>query len=259
MPEPRPNEDHDSFIERCMSDDEAKEDFPDTDQRLAFCESVWQQNGMNIMSKNEIERRAFAVDELRVERLDDESGAPKIRGHAAVFNSLSEDLGGFREQISPGAFGDAIGRDDIRALFNHNPDFVLGRNKSGTLRLSEDRTGLAVEIDPPDTQVARDLAVSIERGDINQMSFGFRVDRDGQEFEDREGQIIRTLTRVALFDVSPVTYPAYPATDVAVRSMDAWLKERQEIIEAENVDASAIHAIRTRLRLKHDLRQRKLA
>lgn len=168
------------------------------------------------MKKQLLERRAFVCDELRV--LSDEGQKPKLRGHAAVFNSLSENLGGFREMILPGAFADAIVNDDVRALWNHNPDYVLGRNRSQTLTLREDATGLASEIDPPDTQWARDLLVSIGRGDVSQMSFAFRV--LDERWEKKDGVHIRTLTKLRLFDVSPVTYPAYPATDVGVRSMD---------------------------------------
>lgn len=171
----------------------------------------------------DIERRVFTLNELKIEKR--EGGVRKIVGHAAVFNQLSEDLGGFREQIAPGAFADAVKSDDVRALFNHNPDFVLGRNLSGTLRLKEDSRGLAIEIDPPDTQVARDLMVSMDRGDISQMSFGFSVRPNGQNWaKDDSGQVVRTLTKVRLFDVSPVVYPAYPQTDVAMRSLVEWNK-----------------------------------
>lgn len=167
------------------------------------------------------ERRAFALDNLKVERR--ENLPPIIRGHAAVFNQLSLDLGGFREQIAPGAFADAIKADDVRALFNHNPDHVLGRNLSGTLRLVEDVRGLAIEIDPPDTQVARDLMVSMDRGDITQMSFGFSVRPGGQDWaKNDEGVVVRTLKKLRLYDVSPVTFPAYPQTDVAVRALHDW-------------------------------------
>ena len=95
---------------------------------------------------NKIERRTFEVTELRVH---DEDGVKKLRGHAAVFNVLSEGLGWFREKIDPGAFAESIGKDDIRALWNHNTDLVLGRNKSSTLELHEDETGLAIVITPP--------------------------------------------------------------------------------------------------------------
>jgi uncharacterized protein len=162
------------------------------------------------------ERRAYPV-EVRVAK--DEDGTRRIVGHAALFDSLSEDLGGFREKIAPGAFADAVG-DDVRALWNHDPNHVLGRTRSGTLRLSEDEHGLAIEVDPPDTQMARDLVVLMERGDVSQMSFGFRTIEDSWEKVD--GQNVRTLKRVSLFDVSPVTFPAYPDTDVAVRSLHKW-------------------------------------
>ena len=170
-----------------------------------------------------LERR-YIVAEMKVEKRADEP--PRIRGHAALFNSLSEDLGGFREQIAPGAFTEAITKDDVRALWNHNPDHILGRNISKTLILSEDSRGLAIEIVPPDTQLARDLMTSIERGDVSQMSFAFSVKPNGQNWgKDDEGRVVRTLTNVRLYDVSPVTYPAYAQTDVGVRSMQAWQQE----------------------------------
>lgn len=168
-----------------------------------------------------IERRDY-MGTLVVEQRDGEP--PKIRGHAAVFNRLSEDLGGFREQIAPGAFSTAILEDDVRALFNHDKNYVLGRNRAGTLRMHEDEVGLAVEIDPPDTQWARDLMESMRRGDITQMSFGFRVEKGGQSWAKSEQGSIRTITKARLFDVSPVTFPAYPQTDVAVRELREWMQ-----------------------------------
>ena len=163
------------------------------------------------------ERRFTGNCELRA-IAPEVGGRAKIIGHAAVFNSLSEELWGFREKISPGAFKPALDKSDIRALLNHDPNFVLGRTKNGTLRVLEDETGLAVEIDPPETAWADDLLVSIGRGDISQMSFAFRV---GEESWDTvAGANIRTILSFdEIFDVSPVTYPAYPATDVALRSI----------------------------------------
>lgn len=174
----------------------------------------------------EIERRGYPA-ELIVE-LRDDGERPTIRGHAAVFDALSEDLGGFREKIQPGAFAETIKSDDVRALFNHSPDHVLGRNRAGTLKMIEDDRGLAVEIDPPDTQLARDLVVSMQRGDINQMSFGFVTEVDEWDREDSE-RVIRTLKRVRLFDASVVTYPAYPQTDVGVRSLNAYLRREHSM------------------------------
>lgn len=160
-------------------------------------------------------RRNFKVSALRIH--EGEDGKPMIQGHAAVFNSLSLDLGGFRETIKPGAFAKTIRESDVRALWNHDENFVLGRTKSGTLRLREDDTGLAVEIDPPDAQWARDFMESIRRGDVDQMSFGFNTIID-RWFEEG-GEMRRELIEVRLFDTSPVTFPAYPATDVGIRAL----------------------------------------
>lgn len=194
------------------------------------------------------ELRSFVLDEIKIEQRGD--GKRYIRGHAAVFNQLSEDLGGFREQIAPGAFADAIKTDDVRALFNHNPDFILGRNLAGTLKLHEDARGLAIELDPPDTQVGRDLIVSMERGDVTQMSFGFAVRPNGQNWgKDDAGQVVRTITRVRLYDVSPVVFPAYPQTDVAVRELRAWQHSGEQADAAAQADALA--AIAGALSLRH--------
>ena len=163
------------------------------------------------------EERRIVVGELRAIAAD---GKTKIAGHAAKFDMLSEDLGGFRERIAPGAFAKTIQSADVRALWNHDANIVLGRNKSGTLRLSEDSAGLYYECDAPDTQLVRDMVLApIERGDVNQCSFGFYTLSD--KWAKVDGEWVRTLLEVELFDVSPVTYPAYPSTDVAVRSLRA--------------------------------------
>lgn len=157
-------------------------------------------------------------------RFETKDGKNKISGYAAVFNSLSEDLGGFREKIRPGAFAEAIESDDVRALWNHDPNHVLGRNRAGTLKLEEDSNGLHYEIDIPDAQWAKDLAESIRRGDVSQSSFGFWVDTD--EWKREGGEVVRELIKVKLFDVSPVTFPAYPATSVSARSILDANKDR---------------------------------
>lgn len=146
----------------------------------------------------------------------------RLEGYAAVFNQMSEDLGGFRESIVPGAFAATIAADDVRGLWNHDPNFVLGRNRANTLELSEDSTGLLYRITPPDTQWARDLMVSISRGDVNQSSFGFQTLKD--EWQGSENGRTRSLIEVKLFDVSPVTFPAYPQTAVGVRSLVEQLR-----------------------------------
>lgn len=154
------------------------------------------------------------------------AGEPsRLAGYAAVFNSETVIGSWFREVILPGAFTEAILRDDVRAQFNHGEGGVLplGRTSAGTLRLSEDETGLRYEVDLPDTQQARDLYVSVQRGDVAESSFMFEIERDeDQEWDSSETKVgklpIRRIKRVKLYDVSPVTFPAYDATSVSARA-----------------------------------------
>jgi len=169
-----------------------------------------------------MERRLLEVEQLEVRETEDEKR--KITGYAAVFEKLSEPLFGFREKIAQGAFVEAIEKDDVRALWNHDPNYVLGRNKSGTLRMEENKKGLKIEIDPPETQWANDLLTSIRRGDVDQMSFGFMVEEEEWDRKNKD-EPIRTLNKVRLFDVSPVTYPAYPQTSVGVRTTEEVYKD----------------------------------
>lgn len=174
---------------------------------------------MGQMKAQDLERRSVVVKELRV--VDDSGVAPVIEGYASVFDAWSQELGGdfpFMEKVVKGAFEDSIKEDDIRALFNHDPNYVLGRNMSGTLSLQEDEKGLYVRINPPNTQWAKDLLVSIKRGDINQMSFGFTVVLDNWTISS-DGTDVRELLKVRLYDVSPVTFPAYTQTECNIRSM----------------------------------------
>lgn len=148
-----------------------------------------------------------------------EGNSFKIAGYAAVFNTRSQNLGGFVEEVMPGCFTKTLQEADIRALWNHNADHVLGRNKSDTLRLSQDSRGLHYEVDLPDTQVARDLYESISRGDVTQSSFGFAAIED-DFMADEEAGLLRQLREVQLFDVSPVTYPAYLDASIGKRAME---------------------------------------
>lgn len=183
---------------------------------------------------SQIERRFIPATEIRAET---EGESRRIAGYAALFNSRSQDLGGFTEVIAPGAFQTALERSDVRSLFNHDPNLVLGRMKAGTLKVTEDERGLRIENDLPDTQVARDLLENMRLGNVDQMSFAFRVSREGQKWEERDGMLLRTITEVdELFDVSPVTYPAYADTSVAVRSLDAWRAEMVRGFPAEDAE-----------------------
>lgn len=153
-------------------------------------------------------------------RLSVAADSRRIRGMAIVFNALSEPLAGgmFREQIAPEAVDRTLRRGlDVRALIDHDPSKILGRTKAGTLRLDKTAQGLQVTIDPPDTTVARDLIESIGRGDVTGMSFGFRSLED--RWDQKTDPPTRTVLDMEMFDVSVVTYPAYPQTDVAVRSL----------------------------------------
>ncbi len=213
LPTVKKDEKEDEFIGRCMGI--LKEEFPDNDQRLAVCYKQWEAKDKEEDSLGlKVDRRYFPPS---LEIRSDDPKQPKLVGYAALFNVLSEPMYFGREKIAKGAFKKSIERDDVRMLWNHNSDYVLGRNKSGTLTLKEDEKGLYFEAIPPDTQWARDHLVTIKRGDVTQNSFGF-IPLDDEEDEDENGKRIRTLTEVKLFDVSPVTYPAYLQTELHIRS-----------------------------------------
>lgn len=174
-----------------------------------------------------VEKRTF---DCNIEIRKDDGKETKLKGHAAIFNEYVSIGGWFMERIMPGAFKQAIKQDDVRALFNHDANFILGRNVSGTLEMDEDKTGLAVDITPPDTQLVKDLVLSpIERGDISQMSFAFQVlEEKWIKGKDKELDK-RDILKVKLFDVSPVTYAAYEGTDIALANRSKAF-EHTEII-----------------------------
>lgn len=169
----------------------------------------------------ERETRAFAGPLTRDET------AGRLVGYAAVFGQETRIGSMFREVVEPGAFDAAIGRDDVRALINHEPTLILGRTASGTLRLSVDQNGLRYEIDPPETSYARDLQESVRRGDVSQSSFAFRVVREDWERPDESGLPLRRVQEVELYDVSPVTYPAYAGTSVSTRAQASAQAQQQ--------------------------------
>lgn len=188
------------------------------------------------MSERTRERRAFKGIELREADKPADGRIATLVGYAAVFNSLSEDLGGFRESIRPGAFKESLARgDDIRALFGHDSNAVIGRRSASTLSLTEDEKGLKVEVAIPDTSVGRDLVVSVKRGDITGMSFGFSVVKQDWAKVNRDGDVVyrRELIAVDLFEVSAVAWPAYVDTSVEARSksdLEAILKEGRTLL-----------------------------
>ena len=212
-----------------------------------------------------MERRTWTGGRFQVRDHGLEGDAPRIVGYAAVFSSRSPDLGGFVEEVAPGAFTDTIATDDITALWNHQPDHLLGRMVAGTLRLHEDRHGLFMEILPPDTVVGRDLVTLVRRGDVRGASFGFQALSD--TWTTVGGRNLRTLNRVKLFDVSPVTNPAYLGTDVGLveggarnagpvsLSAALWRQDRMErdlgLRELEYKERELIH-------IGHDIRLQEL-
>lgn len=174
-----------------------------------------------------------SAERLEVRRRADGTGNT-ILGYATKFTpAMSDDLGGFYEQIAPHAFDECLAANpDVRALWNHDANHVLGRTKAGTLRLSVDKTGLLYEVDPPDTTFAKDLMVSMERGDVTQSSFGFICTEDTWR-DDGQGNYIRTVLKAELFDVSPVTFPAYPDATSGVRHVRASLRNAPDAVRAK--------------------------
>lgn len=160
------------------------------------------------------ERRSLMGEQIEIRA---EGKTLIAHGYAARFDKLSQNLGGFVEKVAPGAFTKTVQEQDIRALFNHSESAVLGRNRSGTLRLEENTEGLQYEIDLPDTTAGRDVATLLERGDVSGSSFGFRM-LDEEWGENDNGFPVRTLKQASLRDVGPVTFPAYSDSSSALRS-----------------------------------------
>ena len=177
------------------------------------------------------EVRTFNVSDIEV-RNDD--GKNVVVGYGAVFNSESNDLGGFVEYIADGAFDGRL-EDDVRFLINHD-GLPLARTTNNTLRLSVDERGLKYEADMPDTTLANDLMTLLRNGTISQSSFAFTVEEDS--WENVDGRNIRTINKVSrLYDVSSVTYPAYSeAGSFALRSLENWQKEQEKIKLDENLE-----------------------
>ena len=232
-------------MEECLARIEADVDDPALVQELHGVIAQWhEQHGGGERMANTVELRVLEPSEAEM-RVEDGEAGPKITGYAAVFNRKSQDLGGFVEVIRPGAFRQAIQTADIRALFNHDPNFVLGRVQSGTLTLEENTKGLRFEVSPPESQTVRDLVLEpIRRGDIDGCSFSFNVAADGEKWSENGGTVLREVLEIGdMRDVGPVTYPAYTHTSVAVRSTADVLAEyraEQQALDARSRGQQAL-------------------
>ena len=210
------------------------------------------------------ERRMIQQSAARVGIEERADGEPHIVGYAAVFydglpGTQFEIFTDFIERIMPGAFDRAMSEgDDVRALFNHNVDYVLGRRGAKTMSLSVDDIGLRYDIRPGDTTVGKDVIEHIRREDVTGSSFSFRV--TDQDFRTEDGVDIREITGVELFDVGPVTFPAYDATTAGMRSVEdneatlayeAWKRKerkrlalaataRVRVLELEEADEDSV-------------------
>jgi HK97 family phage prohead protease len=198
-----------------------------------------------------MERRMTPAGEVRVESRAD--GGKTLVGYGAVYHRADVPGSEYRlapdivERIAPGAFDRALKENqDVRGLYNHDPNMLLGRSAAGTMRLSSDKTGLRYEIDLPDTQVGRDVAASVARGDLTGSSFSFRINgKAGQRFEKANGYDVRHIVDCDLYDCGPVVFPAYSATSTAVRSAD----DCDDAIEARAQWRDEQEAVAVRLRM----------
>lgn len=164
----------------------------------------------------ELEYRS--VKELKLRSEIKEGTIGTLTGYAAVFNSESLDFGGWKEIIKPGAFTRSLkALPDVRAFYQHDTGGILGRRSAGTLRISEDERGLAIEIDLIDTQLGRDTLLNVRARNLDAMSFGMVPKKHAWDINEKRGYDLRILEDVDLHEVSVVTWPAYEDTTVATR------------------------------------------
>ena len=200
------------------------------------------------------ERRSLPLTVQVETRGDGPDAKLVIRGYGATYKTRSVDLGGFTEEILPGAFDQVLAdeRLDVVGLFNHDQNMVLGRTRSGTMRLATDDAGLSYEINPPATRM--DVVDLIRRGDVYGSSFAFTTDPDNEDWTtDKDGKHVRYIRAVTgLFDTGPVLTPAYDATTTAVaqRSFNKYLQTHRPALElpAFQRDAKTEKALRRFLR-----------
>lgn len=269
MPKPKldEGESEKEFMERCMGDEVMQEEYPDEGQRYAVCISIWEEeSGSRAAPGRRGELRYFDIDALEI-RAGEGENEKWLTGHGAVYDKLSIDLGGFRELFEYGTFAESIKKDDIRSLRDHASSYILGRNKAGTLLLEEDRKGVRFEVNLPDTSYARDLLVSVERRDVTGCSIMFGVNPKGERWfvdgkevdmldawmmmwDGNKRKVERHVNSAWLADIGPVTFPAYPQTDVKARSM--------ELAAGIDYEALGMALVKSKTGLKLDENERQL-
>jgi uncharacterized protein len=182
---------------------------------------------------DKMEQRELLTQGLEVR--ENEDGTKTISGYAVKWEKKSHVLGyfyKFREQFKKGAFADSLKKDDQRFLWSHDTSKVLGRTKNGTLRLEEDDIGLRFEVDLPDTTLGEDTYKSIKRGDVDGVSFGFKM--EDHEIEEPDDDIpLRTVKKAKLLEVSAVAFPAYPDSEVKARGYDPIKQFMEEELEEQ--------------------------
>tara|TARA_R100001443_G_scaffold116999_2_gene139474 strand:+ start:436 stop:1392 length:957 start_codon:yes stop_codon:yes gene_type:complete len=202
-------------------------------------------------NKTNMEKRVYTI-ESRVEETEDKRDI--VIGYGSIFNSRSENLGGFYEYISPSAISqETIDNSDVRALINHDESLILARSTSGTLKLNVDEKGLKYEFDIPETSYGKDLAINMKNGNITQSSFAFTVAENGDEWStDENGNDVRTITKIdKLYDVSPVTYPAYRMAEsdlvIAQRGLACYKETQRKEDEEKDLVARSLAKLKIEL------------
>jgi len=227
LPKPKDGETQEQWIERCMSNETMKKEFPDNDQRIAVCHEKWRDKEKD--SHLGAERRIVPfAGEMRAVGGDD--GAMIIEGYPIVYEKYAP-LWGFREIIRPGAATEALKRSDELVLWDHESSQPMARRSAGTLQVSEDEKGVLIRADVSKTRWGRDGYEAIANGVISRMSFAFDTEKDNWFWEEIEGVKSETreiLSFATLYDYSPVSYPAYKETVVMARCKDLALRHRPD-------------------------------
>lgn len=228
--------------EPCQSCDGVSCDTCEREQR-----NIWDKKYNN----TNMEKRVYTI-ESRVEETEDKRDV--VVGYGSIFNSRSENLGGFYEYISPSAITqETIDNSDVRALINHDESLILARSTSGTLNLNVDEKGLKYEFDIPETSYGKDLAINMKNGNITQSSFAFTVAENGDEWStDEDGNDVRTITKIdKLYDVSPVTYPAYRMAEsdlvIAQRGLACYKETQRKEDEEKDLVARSLAKLKIEL------------